>query len=469
VFYRTDRSVLYGYTTAWVPLESFAAMTLYVSTTGTNDTAHGWASGADAFLTLAYAFSQIPGSFGGNVVVIVEAGTYSETTPTLGGKTPTGSFTIEIRGSVTLGATQTIASQVQASTATPTQGTVTVTGAGWSATGEGEHVGKLVKFTKVAGSSPSIDTYRVVQSNTADTLTLVGNPVTGLAANDTFAFVTHNTVISTTGTTYGSRWQQPGLLLNLLKFSNTYATGGIGVSCEAGMTVQFCNIYATNCLRTGAGLSAMAVTIQNSSLTTIGTAASRYGILLFTPSFVAFQQSMLRNGGAYTTLPGVTVGPGSVFQHRDNSTICGSSGYNFEQGALVNADGVFEQRIGGFILRCTVGIAGPGTTLVSNAPGTVFANCTANVQGTSGLHGSTGTLRGLHVVEGSAALTAGTVQVTLTGAAAGFTSATSYTVLLASSLNDRTLKVVNGSATQFTITSSDLTDTDTVRYVVIGS
>ena len=62
----------------------------------------------------------------------------------------------------------------------------------------------------------------------------------------------------------------------------------------------------------------------------------------------------------------------------------------------------------------------------------------------------------------------GTASVTLAGSAA-YTSSTTYTCNVVRSANTNAFKVVNNSATKFTITSSTGTDSDTVRFVCVGS
>jgi hypothetical protein len=75
---------------------------------------------------------------------------------------------------------------------------------------------------------------------------------------------------------------------------------------------------------------------------------------------------------------------------------------------------------------------------------------------------------GVHIVQDSVALASGTASVTLSGSAA-YSSSTSYTCNVVRSANTNTFKVLNNSATKFTITSSIGTDNDTVRFVCVGS
>ena len=94
----TGRSVLMQYSgTAWIPIVSLGTMNMFVSSSGTNDTAHGTAAGASAFLTIQYAINTIPATYGGNITINVEAASYSEVV-TIIGKNPSGNSTITITG-----------------------------------------------------------------------------------------------------------------------------------------------------------------------------------------------------------------------------------------------------------------------------------------------------------------------------------------------------------------------------------
>ena len=79
----TGRDILYQYnstTSAWIPIYSLANIVFYVDGTGTNDLAHGQATGTNAFDTIQYALNQIPEVKAPNTTAIINvaAGTYAE-------------------------------------------------------------------------------------------------------------------------------------------------------------------------------------------------------------------------------------------------------------------------------------------------------------------------------------------------------------------------------------------------------
>jgi hypothetical protein len=61
--------------TAWNPIQSIGATTLYVDTAlGTDTQQAGFAAGANAYKTINYAVQQLPPTLGGNVMMNVAAG-----------------------------------------------------------------------------------------------------------------------------------------------------------------------------------------------------------------------------------------------------------------------------------------------------------------------------------------------------------------------------------------------------------
>lgn len=451
----TGRKILFQYNgTSWTPICSLGAMTIYVSTTGTDDQEHGTGTGTDAFATIAYAYTQIPGTLNGNVAINLGAGSYSGVS-TLRGKVFTDNYNISINGDYSVGADQTISARTNATSAV--YGLVTVSGAGWTTN---EHKGKIIVFTKLGGVTPGTLTYRVVKSNTSDTLTLLGIAVTGLAVNDTFGFVTHNSIFLGAQSYY-----QENVIPNFVKYDVGTAYGAF---LGSNVTMNGCRIESTYNIFLDTVFK-MAV-LNHCSLQMEG-ASGTHAIETQSTSAIRLSGTFIYHSGSTTNNAGVHVTAGTFLVIRDNTLIQGGATTKFMAGILIEGGGIVDHRIGSFIEDCVAGVKcnNNGTDFSSLGPGTAFANNTQNYVAVPGLYSSTGTPRGAHIVEGSATLVNGTVQVTMSGAAAAFSSTTSYTVLVSSTLNDRTLKVVNDSVTQFTITSSDLTDTDVVRYVVIGS
>lgn len=123
----TGRKILYQYDgTSWTPIYAYGLTTLYVSTTGTDDQEHGTADGTDAFLTVTYALSQVPGLCAGSVVINVGAGTFSEDV-VVRGKLCSVAGSLNINGTLTSLLSATMDSGVQGSTTA--NGSVTDAGA----------------------------------------------------------------------------------------------------------------------------------------------------------------------------------------------------------------------------------------------------------------------------------------------------------------------------------------------------
>jgi hypothetical protein len=452
----TGRQVLMQYNgTSWTPMMSLSSTTIYVDSTGTDDQEHGFGTGTDAYLTLAYALTQIRMLLGGSVVVNLASGSFAGGTINPIAAT-NGGYTVTIKGELSLNGSLTISSAT-ASTGT-TLPTVSDTGAGWTTD---QHRGNMIKFT--SGANNGI--YKVVKSNTSEVLTLVGTLATAPTAGDTYEFVTWETAI--TSTIVGNI-EDLGLTDVKLDMA-TQASYCLNLKKKANLTRVKQESYYLMVLDTTNQMitcNTCSLMMEYQNRTTL------WALNMVAPSQCTLMHTLIYPAPSVTTACraiGVSAGCKLIF--RDHSVISGISGKPWAMGIDITAGGVVEERIASFIEYCDDGIIcnGNGSVYLGTGAVTQFANCTRNVTALAGLYSTAGVARGPHTVEGSVALVNGTAQVTLTGDAAAFSSSTSYTVLLASTLNDRTLKVVNNSSTQFTITSSDLTDTDTVRFVIIGS
>lgn len=181
----TGRRVLMIYTnSAWTPLYSFDTVTLYVDgTLGTDSANNGGAVGAGAYKTLSYMWTQLPSIFYGNITANVAAGTYAETL-TCQDKTAGGAFGITIIGAQSVIDSGTATGGVQG--ATSTLGTLEDTTKAWTIN---EHKGRLA----LIGSA-----YRVIQSNTANTLTVVGY-WSSSPSGSTYSIITQGTTITGAG------------------------------------------------------------------------------------------------------------------------------------------------------------------------------------------------------------------------------------------------------------------------------
>jgi len=244
MYYRTDRKVVYRYEdSVWNPERSYGAMTLYVDPTGTDDSSHGFASGTDAFLTINYALSQVPAIYGGDVVINVAAGTYTENV-VVGGKSPSGPYTLTIQGTLTTTVSDTMTSGVQGTYNSSTQASVTKTSAGWTTDA---YKNKLCKFT--SGSNDG--QYRIIETNSSTTLTLVGQKLPAApAASDTFSIMSFGTVVSGTFAIYCGC-----VVLNISVTGTTTFYGG-PVSCTR---CSFTNVRAAGSTSIIGGLNTCVV------------------------------------------------------------------------------------------------------------------------------------------------------------------------------------------------------------------
>jgi hypothetical protein len=161
----TGRKLLLMYNgTAWTPIISLGAMTLYVGYTSSSDDQNlGYGNGdGESFATIQFAINQIPGLNSGNVVININSGTYVERLD-IRGKGFTGSYTITINGTLTtLKAATTLTSAARGTGDTRSTATATGAFAGLTLTN------KLAVFTKTGQTT----LYRIIHSHTDDVLTL---------------------------------------------------------------------------------------------------------------------------------------------------------------------------------------------------------------------------------------------------------------------------------------------------------
>lgn len=185
----TGRVILCQYDgSAWRPLYSYGAMTLYVSTTGTDDASHGTAGGSSAFFTVTYAVSWIPGQVGGDVTINVGAGTFAESV-TLQGKAMTGPFAFSVQGTESIAlATFTSASGTQG--ATSTSGSVVIAGTPWTPSAY------RTLWLKAVSTANNAGVKRLVQDNTNNTITVVDYLAGAVVGTDTWQVVDAGTVIN---------------------------------------------------------------------------------------------------------------------------------------------------------------------------------------------------------------------------------------------------------------------------------
>jgi len=234
----TGRKVLAMYDgTAWIPIISLGATTIYVDgTSGTDSLDLGGATGAGAFATIQYAVDSIGGLVGGNVDINVSSGTYYSTT-TVSGKSITGDYFITIKGasSINTSGTATSGSVI----------TLTDTSKSWTTN---SLRGKKVKLT-LAGSVDE----KIIQSNTSNTITFDYTNNFTTDSSTTYIVYDINTIISgaSSGTpTVKSKTNcfyilQGSILLEDLEIQ--YATFGLEIGDGALSTSRGKNLNVHNC------------------------------------------------------------------------------------------------------------------------------------------------------------------------------------------------------------------------------
>jgi len=155
----------YTIVTGWKPIISYGSMTLFVDdSAGEDNPNNGLANGATAFKTIQYAVDTIPGLINGNVIVNIDADTYTEQVA-IRGKNFAGNFSIKIIGTMS----ETVAPTLATS---GTRTAITKTGAGWT-------INAFAK-QRVRCTAGTCDTsVGVIESNTADTINIYGTWLTG--------------------------------------------------------------------------------------------------------------------------------------------------------------------------------------------------------------------------------------------------------------------------------------------------
>jgi hypothetical protein len=165
------RKILLQYTgTSWQPIISLGSISMYVDyTNGTDALDKGGGITTNAFKTLAYAISQIPPVYGGNVTINLSSETHTlASAVTVRGKFAADNYSITITGAWVTDDSGNFTSQVTTSGAT--LGTFTDTTKAWT-------VNQWRGFFVLHNNN-----YRAIISNTADTLTYAqGITISGTA------------------------------------------------------------------------------------------------------------------------------------------------------------------------------------------------------------------------------------------------------------------------------------------------
>lgn len=435
-------------TTALTGVGTGCTITLTISSViGSSAVGQGYASGSGAVLTITDAISLIPSVSGGSIVVDIAEGTYADTI-LIGGKAFSGPYTITLKGTLSLIETITASSGVTGTG--DTQGTIVRNSGSWTLN---QRKNLLIKGT--SGNNNGI--YRIVDSNIAgDTATICGVWGGAVANGDTFEIYDWGTVLSNTSSDHTISSGQSGIVFDSVKSLRALYTSSLSTL----------TIYRTNITCTA---------------TTYGVTISKFSMFDSYYSYIQNSYNAILNyGGRYApnySKHYTTAGPEVLVSVSGAITLMGGGGNIFEgsntgigmaahTGAYINcAVGAVKGKTQ--IKNCLIGLAADGSGQAFYSTNYVCFTSVTTPFVEESMHSVTGTKRlGGRTVEGSTALVAGTKTITLTNAAT-FTSATSYTVNVSRTVTTG-VGVVNNSGSQFTITSANLADTDTVRFVATG-
>lgn len=167
---------------AWYPILSIGTWTVYVDTTnGTDNQNLGFGTGTDAFKTIGFAAQQIS-RYTGNITINVASGTYAETV-NIRGKIAINAATITIRGEMSVVASITATGGVQGSTST--FGSVE-----YGSWGSWENKWLQGK----SGSNNNV--YRIIDSISGTTATVVGYWAATPTSGDSFDVVEPATIVN---------------------------------------------------------------------------------------------------------------------------------------------------------------------------------------------------------------------------------------------------------------------------------
>lgn len=365
----TGRSVMLQYDGSnWQPLWSIGAMTVYVDGgSGSDSVDNGGASGASAFATVQYAVNQIPATYGGNVIINIASGTYTEDV-VIRGKKPSGDYTITIEGTKTTQATITnITSAVAGSGAT--RGSITKSGAGWTATAYEEMI--------LYGNGGANDgLYYLIYANTTDTITIIGTFDATPVANDDFVVYNQATTMYSISC-YGVK-----VIVNWISFAGGSTVASIGSDEQADVTVNYCDFN-----NTGGSEHVLIVDLSSGTVNKCLLAgSSETGIKVNNLATVRVTSCWFRAnavGGNY----GVYCISGSVANVRSGCTLSYYvRGLNAEENGLISL-GSGASAGYPFINNCTTGIYAATAGTVTGTSNNQYASNGTNENAVSGSYG----------------------------------------------------------------------------------
>lgn len=456
-FYRTDIKTLLIYEGAWKTIVSFGAVTLYVDgSSGTDAVGQGYSAGAGAVATIQYAISLVPSVNGGSVIINVTAGNYAENV-TVQGKGFVGPYSLSIVGEMTT---------LEANTTANIFSAATIGNSGMSMT-VNAYARKRLRIVSGTGSGQIV----IIDSNTATTLTIAGggwgfSKASGLGSGNgvtpdaTSVFVIEDWATNITSSTniVVSTGQ------SAVWFKDIKITGTVYIMPASQAYLFGCWVYTSS---PSGGLSNRSIYIEQGNgfifSTLVSDTSGGFAAIQALDASSAFVGNCYIyniNGSGIRATTGTATKVGSCL-----IDTCTMNGAYPERNSVITflTSGLIRNCAGWGIFPADGGVyfASPIPSFASNTLGDYppYDKSLVSVAGAKRTP--------FHFVEGSVALVAGTAVVTLT-APAVFTSATTYTVNLS-----RTVAtgwgVVNNSGSQFTITSANLLDTDTVRFQILGS
>lgn len=465
MFYRSDIKTLFTYEGGWKSIISFGAVSLYVDgTLGTDAVGQGYSAGAGAVRTIQYAIDLIPPTNGGNVVVNLANGTYSEQL-VIQGKNFSGPYSITFNGNWVN--VRTVAAVVAPTAGSATlNSTLTITGASLTTN---QYRGLYVRFADDTATVALRGQASLIygNNNAVDSVvTIVGKWASYGAVpttSDTYTIEAPSGVILTSATnTIVCQAGQKNIIFNKMTIESTSATNCILSTIGAGLTCQYCNI-ASATVNLGASLYLSRCFINYKA----GQSAVRLMYAQFGGSSLSFPQCYILGSGVSTYLLDATSGAAATPDGK-TAIFDGAASYGILVRAAATVDLWHSADTKIQVMNNATGFStqlGGIAQFYSGSYG-LFSGNTVDYK-VAGDFTIAGVARAsVRAVEGSVVLVAGTATVTLT-APATYTSATSYTVNVSRTVTTG-WKVVNNSGTSFTITSANLADTDTVRFTVTG-
>lgn len=189
-----------------------------------------------AELTTALAALAAAPSLLGNVIIELAAGTYTGnfTIPAL----LFNGFTLELKGTYSTTLAETTATGGTAGAYSSAQPTVVKTGAGWTVNA---YKNKIIKFT--SGTNNGL--FRLIDTNTADTLTLCGEILPAAPINnDTFIIYDWNTFMGASSVYASTANSVKGLKYTAIKFNG--ASLGNSANVDSVTTFYECAVSDTN-------------------------------------------------------------------------------------------------------------------------------------------------------------------------------------------------------------------------------